>query len=61
MGKLIVKDMKSDDGASYSGGTVWDPEDNKTYSSKMTLKGNDLDVEGCVAIFCKGQDWTRVK
>ena len=61
LGKLMVKDMKSDDGMSYSGGTIWDPEDNKTYSSKMHLKGEDLDVEGCVTIFCSGQHWKRVK
>lgn len=61
MGKLMVKDMKSDDGVSYSGGTIWDPEDNKTYKSKMHIKGDVLDVEGCVSFICSGQDWTRVK
>ena len=61
LGKLIVKDMESKDSTNYSGGTIWDPEDNKTYSSKMTLKGEELDVEGCVSIICSGQHWTRVK
>lgn len=61
MGKLMVKDMNSDDGASYSGGTIWDPEDNKTYKSKMQLKDNVLVVKGCVSFICSGQDWTRVK
>jgi uncharacterized protein (DUF2147 family) len=61
MGKLMVKDMESDDEANYSGGTIWDPEEDKTYSSKMHLKGDVLDVEGCVTIICSGQDWTRVK
>jgi len=61
LGKLMVKDMKSGDGAKYSGGTIWDPEDGKTYKSKMHLKGDVLDVEGCVSFICKGQDWTRVK
>ncbi len=61
LGKLMVKDMESHDGTSYSGGTIWDPEKNKTYKSKMHLKGDTLDVEGCVSIFCSGQDWKRVK
>ena len=61
LGKLMVKDMESNDGANYSGGTIWDPENNKTYKSKMHLKGDTLDVEGCVSIFCSGQDWKRVK
>ena len=59
--KLMVKDMKSDDGANYSGGTIWDPEKDKVYKSKMHLKGDILDVEGCVSIICSGQDWKRVR
>ena len=61
MGKLMVKDMKSDDGTNYSGGTIWDPEKDKVYKSKMHLKGDVLDVEGCVSIICSGQDWQRVR
>ena len=61
LGKLMVEDMTSDDGASYSGGTIWDPEEDKTYKSKMHRKGDVLDVEGCVTIICSGQDWARVK
>jgi uncharacterized protein (DUF2147 family) len=61
LGRSIVEGMKHDGNGSYSGGTVWDPEDGKTYSSKMTLKGDVLDVEGCISIFCQGQDWKRVE
>jgi uncharacterized protein (DUF2147 family) len=61
LGKSIIEGMKHDGNESYSGGTVWDPEDDQTYSSKMTVKGDDLDVEGCISIFCQGQDWKRVK
>jgi uncharacterized protein (DUF2147 family) len=53
--------MNSNDGTSYSGGTLWDPLDNKTYKSKLQLKGDVLDVEGCVSFVCSGQDWSRVK
>ena len=61
LGKLMVKDMESKDGKSFSDGTIWDPEADKTYKSKMTLKGDDLDVEGCISFFCSGQDWKRVQ
>jgi uncharacterized protein (DUF2147 family) len=61
LGKLIVTDMTSINGKHYSGGTIWDPEHDKTYSSKMTVKGDVLDVEGCISIICSGEDWTRVK
>jgi uncharacterized protein (DUF2147 family) len=61
IGKLIVKDMKSKDGTDYSGGTIWDPVHDKVFKSKMHLRGDDLDVKGCVSIICSGQDWKRVK
>ena len=61
MGRVMVKDMETTDGTQYSGGTIWDPEKDKTYKSKMHLKGDDLDVKGCISFFCSGQDWKRVK
>jgi uncharacterized protein (DUF2147 family) len=61
LGKSIIEGMKDDGDGAYSGGTIWDPADNRTYRSKMTLKGGALDVEGCVSVFCRGQDWKRVE
>jgi len=61
LGKLMVKDMESADGKNYSGGTIWDPVHDKIFKSKMHLRGDDLDVKGCVSIICSGQDWKRVK
>lgn len=61
LGKPIIENMTSSDGTRFSGGTIWDPEDGKTYSSKMILKGNTLDVEGCFGLICRGQDWERVQ
>lgn len=61
LGKQIIADMVSSDDVNYSDGTVWDPENGKTYKSKMILKGNELDVKGCVGPICSGQEWTRVK
>ncbi len=61
LGKPIVENMASDGDGRYSGGTVFDPESGKTYDSKMSLKGDALDVEGCVAFICDGETWSRVK
>ena len=61
LGKLMVMNMHKDDETHYTGGTIWDPEKDKTYKSKMHLKGDVLDVEGCVSIFCQDQDWKRVQ
>ena len=32
----------------------------KIYNSKMSLSGNTLSVSGCILIFCKAQNWTKV-
>jgi uncharacterized protein (DUF2147 family) len=61
LGKLMINNMAADGAGKFSGGTIWDPEHNKTFKSDMTLKGDELDVEGCVSVFCQGQAWQRVK
>jgi len=46
---------------SYSGEVV-DPTDDKTYSGSATLRGDELELKGCVLlVLCKGQTWTRVQ
>ena len=63
LGKSIIKKMQANGSGSYSGGTVWAPDVDKTYTSKMSLKGSKLTVKGCVAggLICRGQDWKRVR
>ena len=61
LGKIIVADMEDDGAGKFSGGTIWDPSEDKTYNSKMTLKNDDLSVEGCILFFCKGQLWEKIK
>lgn len=63
VGKLIIENMESDGAAAWSGGTIWAPDDDETYSSEMELRGDILEVSGCVlgGLICRGQDWTRVK
>jgi uncharacterized protein (DUF2147 family) len=43
-------------------GTLYNPQDGKTYSGTLTQNGaNSLSLSGCVAgIFCRSQNWTRV-
>lgn len=44
-------------------GSLYNPNDGKTYSGSLTPKGPDtLEVAGCVLrVICKRQTWTRVK
>ena len=44
-------------------GQLYNPEDGKTYTGFVTvLSRNKVRMEGCVArVFCKSQNWSRVK
>ena len=44
-----------------TGGKIRGTESDLTYDSHMTVRGDVLDVEGCVTILCSGQGWQRVK
>ena len=62
MGTQILLGMKP---ASGGGGNRWDgqiynPENGKTYSGHIILLSPDvLRIEGCLLIFCGGENWTR--
>ena len=61
MGYLLLKNFVYDDGI-WKGGTIYDPEEGKTYSCKITMKGaNTLEVRGYVGISLIGRTdvWKR--
>lgn len=58
IGVPIVLPMKPD-GANKWSGEIYNAEDGKTYSGNITVAGNILKVQGCVALFCKTRTWTR--
>jgi len=61
LGKKIIWDMNADGAGSYSGGKVWAPDRDKTYSSRLQLDGDNLSVSGCILGICRdGGTWTRV-
>jgi uncharacterized protein (DUF2147 family) len=62
IGEDIILNMKIRGDGYYYGGTIWAPDQDKTYRSNMTLKGDSLTVRGCVAfVLCRSQNWTRIK
>ena len=63
LGLELLKDFTFDGDDVYSGGTVYDPKNGKTYSCKMTLEGNTLKIRGYIGIslFGRSEIWTRVK
>ena len=60
MGLQLLLGMKPGSDGRWDG-DIYNPENGKTYTSRMWLKSDDtLRVEGCVLGFlCGGQDWTR--
>ncbi|HYG05471.1 MAG TPA: DUF2147 domain-containing protein [Stenotrophomonas sp.] len=60
-GMTILWNLKADDASHWSGGTILDPANGKTYKSKMELQpgGQKLDVSGCVMFICRAQTWVR--
>ena len=60
LGRAIVWDMEAQGGGAYGNGKVYAPDRDKTYNSKMELRGNTLGVSGCVAFVCRESEWTRI-
>jgi len=62
VGKRIFWDMAPDGEGAWRGGEIWAPDDDKTYSGKLRMHGDGLEISGCVlgGLICRGQDWTRV-
>ena len=50
------------DGNTYVDGKIYDPKSGKTYSCKMTLKGDKLDIRGYVGVSLLGrtETWKRI-
>lgn len=61
-GKLILQGMKYDGNGKWSGGTIYDPNNGKTYKAKVEIVGdNELKIRGYVGspIFGRNEIWTR--
>lgn len=62
IGANILSEFARQTDDSYKGGTIYNPEDGKTYRSEFRLKPDGrLEVKGCVGPFCQTQIWTAVR
>ncbi len=61
VGKRMIWAMKPQGDGKYAQGKIWAPDRDKTYSSKMEMKGKSLKVSGCVLGICRGQTWSRIE
>lgn len=59
IGTTILIDMKAA-GNNRWDGEIYNPQDGKTYSGSIAVVSPDmLRVEGCLLVFCGGENWTR--
>ncbi len=61
IGRAIVWEMEPQGDGQYRNGRVYAPDRDRTYSSRMELRGDTLGVSGCVLGICREQEWTRVE
>ena len=61
IGLQVLEGFSDNGDGTFSGGTIYDPENGKTYKCKMTLQGDNLDVRGYIGIPAIGrtENWTR--
>lgn len=59
VGRPVFWDMVTEDDRNWDGGRVWDAATDEEYDAKVILGKTALRVEGCVGIFCDGQNWKR--
>jgi uncharacterized protein (DUF2147 family) len=62
IGANILSNFVRQPDDSYKRGTIYNPEDGKTYRSEFKLKPDGkLEVKGCVGPFCQTQIWTPAR
>ena len=61
LGLPLLRDFKYKGANEWEGGKIYDPKNGKTYSCKMTLEGNTLQVRGFVGFSLLGRTtvWTK--
>lgn len=63
IGMTILTGLKKDGDNVYSGGTILDPNNGKTYNAKVTVieGGKKLEMRGSILFIGRTQTWIRVE
>jgi len=63
IGMTILTGLKKDGDNVYSGGSILDPNNGKTYNAKVTVieGGRKLEMRGSILFFGRTQTWIRVE
>ena len=62
LGAAILADVLPTGGGTYGKGRIINPETGRGYTARLTLRGDLLDIGGCVMMICRNAGtWQRVK
>ena len=61
VGEKLIEGMVPEGEDRWGSGTIVAPDTEKTYKGSMWMEGETLKVEGCVALLCRSQSWTRLE
>jgi uncharacterized protein (DUF2147 family) len=60
VGLPVLTDLRPSSTRGRWDGRIYNIDDGKTYTARVTLTAdNQLQVEGCVLLICRGEAWTR--
>ena len=60
VGLQVLSELKPSTTPNRWDGQVYNIDDGKTYTARVTLRApNELRVDGCVALICRGETWSR--
>jgi len=60
VGMTFIRDFRRVEPGRWTGGKIYDPDEGKTYASKMRISPDGtLKLEGCVLMICQAQTWRR--
>lgn len=60
-GRQMISGMEPAGPGAWRGGRIWDPRNDRTFNSRMSVSGDRLNVAGCILGICQQQTWTRVR
>ncbi|GHG19786.1 DUF2147 domain-containing protein [Paracoccus aerius] len=62
LGAAILDQVQPTGGGGYGEGRIINPESGRSYTARLTLRGDQLDVGGCILMICRNAGtWQRVK
>lgn len=62
LGASVLADVLPTGGGTYGKGRIINPETGRGYTARLTLRGDLLDVGGCVMMICRNAGtWRRVR